>query len=130
MTRKNRKLRKLRELYPGGVDNYEDQVRSIHRLADFRHHLSSQRIVGPVHTRSVNQYNLRSGITLPFQKIHDAHDAVTRRLRLGADNRQLLSRKRIQQRGLAGVGTSEDAHKSRMKGHVSNFRKDYINFIC
>ena len=83
-----------------------------------------------MHTRSINQYNLRSGIALPFRKIHDAHYAVTCRLRLGADNCQLLSRKRIQQRRLAGVGTSEDAHKSRMKGHVRNFRKDYINFIC
>jgi hypothetical protein len=70
-----------------------------------------------VHARGVDENDLpRRPLALAFD-IHDALDPITRGLRLASYDGQFLADQRIQQRGLACVGTADDGNESGTKWH-------------
>ena len=99
------------------IHQQQHQVAAFQRLPHFHHHSSSQRTVGLVHPRRVDQHNLGRIAVLRFWNLQNALDAVARGLRFGRDDGQLLANQCVQQRGLAGVGPAEDANKTCAKGH-------------
>ncbi len=70
-----------------------------------------------MHAGSVDENDLPGWAALLLGHVDDSQDAVARGLRLGADDGELFADERIQQRGLAGVGASEDADETGMEGH-------------
>ena len=67
--------------------------------------------------RSVDQHNLRAGLPLALRHIDNTLDSVASGLRLRRDDRQLLADESIEQRGLAGVGATEDANETGAERH-------------
>src|SRR5271169_18060 len=72
-----------------------------------------------MYTGSVDEHNLPARFFLLLGNLHNPQDAVARGLRLGTDNGQPFTHERVQQCGLAGVGTAKNANESGMKGHRS-----------
>src|SRR5258706_791844 len=103
----------------GCVHNEEDNVAAFESLPHFDHHLAAERAVGLVYARSIDQYDLRPALvsTLAFGQVDDALDPIARGLRFGRDDREFFAHERIEQRGLAGVGTTEDAAKTGAERH-------------
>ena len=96
----------------------QHEIAAFQRFAHLDHHLAAQRTVGLVHSRSIDQHDLRRR-RLPFAlgNVNDALNAVARGLRLGRDDGQLLAHQRIEQRGLARVGAAENADETGAEWH-------------
>ena len=56
-------------------------------------------------------------LTLLFGHVDDPQNAVACGLGLGADDGQLFADQGIEQGGFAGVGTTQNADESGVKGH-------------
>ena len=56
-------------------------------------------------------------LALRFGHVDDPQNAVARGLGLGADDGQLFADQGIEQGGFAGVGTTQNADESGVKGH-------------
>src|SRR5664280_793993 len=90
-----------------GVEQLEDQVDLRQSVAQRVHHLNVEPVQRPVHSGQVEENGL------PALLGEDAGDTVPRRLRLGRDDRHLLTEQRIDERALAGVGAAEQRDRAR-----------------
>src|SRR6185312_698126 len=100
------------------IDDKEHGVTRFQCVVDFLHHALVELGFGLVDTWGVDQDDLchrPSGVALGFfseRKFEDALDAGARGLRLVCDDRELLAKKRVQQRRLARIGATDDGDKS------------------
>ena len=70
-----------------------------------------------MHPGSVHEHNLPSALAFTLGDVDHALNAVSRGLRLGRNNRKLLSDERIEQRGLSRVGAAENANETGAEWH-------------
>ncbi len=66
---------------------------------------------------SIDEHYLATEPALLPGHVDNSENAVARRLWLGADNGQLLADQGIEECGFAGVGATQNAEESGMKGH-------------
>src|SRR5258706_4190311 len=103
----------------GCVHDQEDNVASFQSFTHLDHHLATKGTIRLAYARSIDQYDLRPALVsaLAFGQVDDALDPIARGLRFGRDDREFFAHERIEQRGLAGVGTTEDADKTGAERH-------------
>ncbi len=93
----------------GSVDHYRQQIDAFQGLSDLFHHLPPKGGAGSMHSRRINQDDLR------FRTIHDSENAISRGLRLRRDNSDFLADQPVYKCGLPGVGPPKNGNKTRMK---------------
>src|ERR1700685_263796 len=77
-------------LFPG-VDDHQDQVATLERLAHFGHHFPSQRRTVTMNSGRIDQYDLSGFSSLVLGDIDDAKNTVARGLWLGWDACQVFA---------------------------------------
>ena len=105
-----------------GIHDQKNKIAAFQRLAHLDHHFAAERTVGLVYAWRIDQDDLRRVATLGLGKVDDTLNAIACGLRLRRDDSQLLAHESIEQGGLAGVGTTENADKTRTERHRSGLR--------
>ncbi len=90
----------------GDVDHQHDDVHLAQRVGGRLDHAPVHPVHRLVDARRVDEHDL------PGSAVAHAHDPVTRGLRLVGDDRELLPRKSIEQRRLAGVRPADERHEA------------------
>ena len=107
----------------GDVDDEQDGVAGLQRVMDLLHHAAVEVGVGLVNAGGIDEDELGGGVAFRLLglfeggQLQDAEDAVAGGLGLVGDDGELLAEKRVEERGLAGVGTADDGDETRAERH-------------
>src|ERR1700733_15041829 len=91
----NRELILLIEL-ASRVHDQQDKIAALQSFANFDHHFASERAVGFVNARGIEQYNLCASLPFALGNVYDALDSIARSLRFGGDDREFFAHERIE----------------------------------
>ena len=96
-------------MHPAGIDHQQQHVDPLQRSGHLLHHLPSQRRIGFMQTRRIDENDL------PLRFGRNPLDAIASGLRFGSNDCDLLPDQSIHKRGLPRIWPPHDGHKAGSK---------------